>query len=90
MIDEKSKILCGFLVHSSCLSICLWMICCGQISNDSSELVKVFHELCCKLRSLITNDLLREPMFTPHMVSVDASGSLCGEFHLCGDDNDHF
>ena len=89
MVYKKSKVLFDFLIDMLSLSIGLGIICHRQVSDNSCELVKILHELSCELGTAITDDLSRESMLTPHMVSVNMSGSLSRQFHVRWDDYDH-
>ena len=65
------------------------MISGGEVAGDSNELIQVSHELGSELWSSITNDLSREAMFTPDLISVDSCHSHGSELHVSGDHNDH-
>ena len=60
MVDPELQVLFDPLVSLLQLSICAWMIGCGNILGNTQQATDFFHESAYKLRVSITDDLRGE------------------------------
>ena len=70
LICEKAEILLKFLVDPFCLSISLWVICCGSCQFYSEDPVEFFSEICYKLGASVQHYFLRKSMMFPDVLQV--------------------
>src|SRR3954463_8621655 len=66
-------------------AIHLWTIRRRIVMLDLEGLTKLFHQLVIKIRSIISNDLFRNPIMTDYVVLDKASNHLLGDVRIrCG------
>src|SRR5882724_12381450 len=73
LIYGESQELLDFLIDPLCLTIGLWVVSGGCCDPDFQQLAEAAHEIQHKLGPSVANDLLREPMEFPNMVSEQPS-----------------
>ena len=62
---EEAQVLLHFSVHNLRLAIRLWVMCCGELGQDTESLAEVHHDLRGKMWALITNDGAGKAMILP-------------------------
>jgi len=73
LIYKESQELLNFLIDPLCLTISLRVVSSGHCDPDFQQLAETAHEIQHELGPSVTNDLLREPMEFPNMVSEQLS-----------------
>ena len=73
LIYKESKELLNFLIDPLCLTIGLQVVSSGCCNPDFQQLAETVREIRHKLGPSVANDLLREPMEFPNMVSEQPS-----------------
>ena len=70
---KESQELLDFLIDPLCLTIGLQVVSCGCRDPDFQQLAEAAPEIQHKLGRSVANDLLREPVEFPNMVSEQSS-----------------
>ena len=70
---QKSQELLDFLIDPLCLTISLWVVSGGCHDPDFQQLDEAAHKIRHKLGPSVANDLLRESVEFPNMVSEQLS-----------------
>jgi len=73
LIYKELQELLDFLIDPLCLTIGLWVVSGGRRDPDFQQLAEAMHEIRHKLSPSVANDLLREPVEFPNMVSEQLS-----------------
>src|SRR6185503_7893199 len=76
VIHKEPKILLYFLVDSFSLTICLRMVGCRRTEFDAKNGAELLHESGDKLGTSVTEDLLRDAMKFPDIVSVKSGNAF--------------
>ena len=79
LIYEESQELLDFLIHPLCLTIGLQVVSGGRCDPDFQQLAEAAREIRHELGPSVANDLLRESMVFPNMVSEQPSYARGGD-----------
>jgi len=79
LIYEESQELLDFLIDPLCMTIGLWVVSGGCHDPDFQQLAEAAHEIRHELGPSVANDLLRESMVFPNMVSEQPSYARGGD-----------